>query len=312
MENQNPLISVIMPVLNVERYVHLAARSILEQTLGDLELLILDDGSVDRTLDICYGIAAKDSRVRVIEQPNSRISRLLNRGVKEARGKFLARMDGDDISLPHRFERQYHYLQNEGVDCIGTFARLIDPNGLHLTRVTTPVYHDDIFSRLLLGDGSSLIHASMFCRTHVISDVGMYDPSFDFVEDLELLLRIGQRYRLGNQPELLYYYRQHPRSVNHNFAFQQNHLRRKLLKQFRNRIGLLDVPEEYLQAEGPSDVKWPDRYRRWAWRLLLEEGNRGQAIRLMLEVLRTDPCNYSNLALLKSILKSTIFPREYW
>ncbi|HXE55221.1 MAG TPA: glycosyltransferase family A protein, partial [Tepidisphaeraceae bacterium] len=124
-----PQISVLMPVYNVERFVASAIDSILSQTFGDFELIITDDGSKDATPAIVQTYAARDSRVRLSQQPNAGITITLNRQIALARGPFLARMDGDDISLPTRFEKQLRFLQEHADHVlVGCQCLLIDPD----------------------------------------------------------------------------------------------------------------------------------------------------------------------------------------
>src|SRR5579864_9121964 len=99
-----PLISVIMPVRNLRKYIRSAMDSILTQTLGDFELILVDDRSTDGTSQIIAEYAARDSRIRIVPGTASGLGKALNLGVSQARAPLIARMDGDDISLPTRFE----------------------------------------------------------------------------------------------------------------------------------------------------------------------------------------------------------------
>ena len=111
MTSDSPLISVCMPVYNAERYAVAAIESILGQTLGDFEFLILDDGSTDSSLEILRRYAGLDPRIRVTSRPNRGVAASLNELVNQSRGEFLARMDADDIAVPERFARQVEYLR---------------------------------------------------------------------------------------------------------------------------------------------------------------------------------------------------------
>jgi len=104
--NHQPLISVIMPVFNGEKYLSLAIESILEQTFTDFEFIIINDGSTDDSEKII--LSYQDRRIRYIKnKENLNIGRTLNKGIDLAKGKYIARMDCDDISLPNRFERHF-------------------------------------------------------------------------------------------------------------------------------------------------------------------------------------------------------------
>src|SRR3954469_1098404 len=106
-----PAVSVIMPVYNARAYVAEAIDSVLAQTFGDFELILVDDGSTDGSLDILRGYEKRDPRVRVISRPNTGIVGALNDGLKLARGEFIARIDADDASLPNRFEKEIAFLR---------------------------------------------------------------------------------------------------------------------------------------------------------------------------------------------------------
>src|SRR5215470_4499377 len=106
----DPQVSVILPVYNSEQYLAAAVASILQQTFADFELLAIDGGSSDRSLDILREFAARDPRLRVVPQEGKGLVNALNQGVAKARGEFIARMDADDIAHSERFERQVAFL----------------------------------------------------------------------------------------------------------------------------------------------------------------------------------------------------------
>ena len=119
-------VTVLMPVYNGERYLREAIDSILDQSFRDFEFLILDDGSTDGTADIIRSY--RDERIRFLANPERlRLSGALNRGMAEARGSFIARMDADDIARPHRLARQLAFLRrNPEVGICGTCSRSSD------------------------------------------------------------------------------------------------------------------------------------------------------------------------------------------
>src|SRR5215204_6221112 len=140
-----PTVSVIMPAYNAKRYVAQTIRSVLAQTFGDFEFIIVDDGSTDGTLPILQRVANEDARLVVISRPNTGIVAALNDGIAKARGEFLARMDADDVCLPERFAKQVLYLR-EHPECVGvgTFVETIDPYGSVLDRLVHETEHDAI------------------------------------------------------------------------------------------------------------------------------------------------------------------------
>ena len=125
-----PLISVLIPVFNVEPFIQEAIQSIQLQTYSNLEIIIVDDCSTDSTYTICCEIAKSDSRIKLYRNSyNMKIARSLNFAFSKSNGDFIARMDGDDVSLPNKLEIQFNYLLlNQNVDLVGTNYLLVDEN----------------------------------------------------------------------------------------------------------------------------------------------------------------------------------------
>ena len=125
------LISIIMPVYNVEHFVSEAIDSILEQTYRNIEFIIVDDCSTDGTFEICQKYAKKDSRIKLFKnEKNSKIEYSLNRALENCTGKYIARMDGDDISECQRLEKMKNFLDNHlDIKLVGTSAITIDTHG---------------------------------------------------------------------------------------------------------------------------------------------------------------------------------------
>jgi len=122
-----PLISVVMPVYNTEKFVAEAIESILAQTFTDFEIIIIDDCSTDKSWQIIQDFSEKDQRIVTIQNSeNQGLARSLNKGLKIAKGQFIARMDADDISMPQRFEIQLDFLKNHpDVGVVGSTVKFI-------------------------------------------------------------------------------------------------------------------------------------------------------------------------------------------
>src|SRR5688572_20082581 len=127
-----PLVTVLMPVYNAEKYLREAMDSILKQTLTDFEFLIIDDGSKDNSVDIIN--AYTDPRIRLVKnEHNLGISKTLNRGIEMASAELIARMDADDISYPARLQNQYDYFQkNPECALLSTWARMVTEDNEHI------------------------------------------------------------------------------------------------------------------------------------------------------------------------------------
>ena len=202
-----PKISVIMPVHNGERFITEAIESILDQTFEDFELLVIDDGSTDRSCE--RATSFQDRRIRTIRQPHRGLPVTLNVGLREARAKWVARMDTDDISYPDRLQRQWEHLQldTSGIVVLGGGARLIDEHSADTGHaVTHPTDHSAIMRGLLFRTrGNFLLHPSVIILRSAALSVGGYRSILRVCEDVDLWLRLGRIGLLAalRQPVLL-------------------------------------------------------------------------------------------------------------
>ncbi|HEX8401094.1 MAG TPA: glycosyltransferase [Allosphingosinicella sp.] len=203
-----PTISVAMSVYNNAPYLASAIESILAQSFADFEFLIVNDGSSDGSAEIIDFHAAKDRRIRPIHQPNRGLVASLNLMLEQARAPLIARMDGDDIALPTRFERQLSFVRaNPDHDVVGTWTRDIDGTGAaraHASR-DQPTSHEAATAQL--ETGNPLCHPSVMMRRDTVLGVGGYHAAYRHCEDYDLWLRLSERTRLASIPERLMLYR---------------------------------------------------------------------------------------------------------
>ncbi|TVQ19765.1 MAG: glycosyltransferase family 2 protein [Leptolyngbya sp. DLM2.Bin15] len=218
----SPTVSVVLPVYNAERYVAQSIESVLSQTFTDFELLIGDDCSSDRSLDIINHYAAQDARIQVIQNPeNYGGGKTRNCLIAQAKGTYVAAMDADDISLPDRLALQVQFLEDHPeVVCLGGAHDLIDGDGRLLTRLHLPEQDEEIQSLALAGHGS-ICHPCAMIRRSVLKDLGGYDEAMISAQDLDLWLRLGERGQLANLPDAILKYRLHANSVSQNRSLEQ-------------------------------------------------------------------------------------------
>ena len=208
-----PLISVLMPVYNAERYLVAAMESVLGQTLPDFEFLIIDDGSTDRSRSILEQYASCDRRIRLVSRPNTGHARALNEMLAMARGELLARMDADDISLPDRFARQVRFLnEHPEVVCVGGAFDMIDAKGRFLTRSSALTDNESI-QRFMIHGNDALMHPTMMIRRIAMKRIGGYAEGAVPAETLDLALKLGEVGALANLAEPVLRYRIHSKSV---------------------------------------------------------------------------------------------------
>jgi hypothetical protein len=216
-----PRITVAMSVHNDAATVGAAIRSILAQTFGDFEFLIVNDGSTDGSDAIIDACAAVDPRIRAIHQPNRGLIASLNRLVAEARGDLIARMDGDDISLPERFAAQVAFLDahpDHGV--LGTNTNEIDEAD-RVTLCTDLHPLDHVAVAAALRHRSPVAHSSVMMRTAVVRAAGGYRAAYRHCEDYDLWLRLSEQTRIANLPERLLLYRRSSGQVSVRHVVEQ-------------------------------------------------------------------------------------------
>ena len=203
-----PMLSVCMPVYNAQAYVRQATESILNQTFGDFEFIIINDGSTDDSRKILEELARRDARIRLVSRPNTGYTKALNEALGMARAPYLARMDADDISLPDRFEKQLEYLRAHP-ECVLVGSRIltIDPFGSPLYEPRHKLVHEAIEAELLAGVGWAIVHPASMMVREVVDALGGYRPEMEPSEDLDLFLRLAEKGKIANLPEVLLHYR---------------------------------------------------------------------------------------------------------
>lgn len=302
----HPLVSVLMPAYNASRYVAEAVDSILAQTFADFEFLIVDDGSTDDTPQILKDYAARDGRIRVFTQPNGGVGAALNRGLSEARGEFIARMDADDVSLPHRLQREIDFLRGRP-DCVlvGSRVLLIDADGEPLFEMPgIPLEHEQI-DRLLMRADWAIVHPSTVMRREAVLRVGGYRADLVPVEDHDLFLRLAEIGRLANLPDVLLYYRKHPMNSVRVLADRRVGALSTVMNTAWERRGITDrtgYPTILPDADRDDPRRELKQKRNWGW-LCLRAGNVVAARKYAVAGLREAPLAYESWKLMVCVLR---------
>ncbi len=208
-----------MPVYNGRAFLGEALESIRQQTFVDWELVAVDDGSQDGSGSVLESFAATDRRIRILtNETNSGICAALNRGWREARGAYIARLDADDVALPDRLARQVEALDaHPSVAVVGSAAVLVDGNGRRISVARVPTSSRAIHATL--GHRNCVNHPSVTLRRSALEAVGGY--RFDHVEDYDLWLRLSERFDLLNLAEPLILYRLHAQQVSRRMLEEQ-------------------------------------------------------------------------------------------
>ena len=210
-----PRVTVVMPVFNGERFIGEAVASALASSFRDFELLVLDDGSSDGSLDAARRAAGGDPRLRIVALPHGGVAAARNAGLREARGGLIANLDSDDVMLPERLARQVAYLESHP-ECVAVGGRslVVDAAGKPLQVDGRLFTHEEIDQGLLDGHGGSLGSDTAMFRKHTALAVGGYEDKLSATgEDHDLWLRLAEVGRIANLPDVLNRYRVHDTNV---------------------------------------------------------------------------------------------------
>ena len=229
-----PRISVLLPVWNAERYVGETLASLRGQTFGDFEVVVVDDGSTDRTPEI-LAAQSGDPRVRIFRQENRGLVGALTAGLEHCRADYVARIDADDCAHPDRLRLQLEYLEKHpGVLALGSNLELIDECGRPAGLKDYPVGEER--ATAAMADGCSLAHPAVMMRKAAVVAAGGYRECCRHAEDYDLWLRLIEAGAVDNLPQRLLRYRVHAGSVTRKHGARQTmaamaarvaHLRRK-------------------------------------------------------------------------------------
>lgn len=207
-----PLVSVIMPVYNAEGFLAEAIESILQQSLADLELIIINDGSTDKSLEIINRYATQDERIKIITRPNLGLVKTLNEGIRNAMGQYIARQDADDISLKSRLREQVKYLSsNPSIALVGSNYYRINEDGQ--IQSVTNVFTKPADLKVSMVFSNQFGHGTVMARKKELLSSGGYKENYKHAEDYELWTRISRRHDIANIKKPLYKWRINTRGV---------------------------------------------------------------------------------------------------
>jgi glycosyltransferase involved in cell wall biosynthesis len=257
------MISVVLPAYNAATFLAEAIESILQQTFQEFELIIVDDGSTDNTLEI-INLYLSNPKVKVIKGEHKGLSCALNLGIAEAQYPWIARMDADDIALPDRFQRQVE------ASCLfpqvvawGTYAYYISANGKKLGLAASgPTSIEDFEDRRDDGHLVQLIHPTVILKKESLIAAGGYRTEFEPVEDLDLFNRMTAYGPVLAIPEPLLQYRIHNQSVSMKRFFFQRVLMRYIITSHRRSLAKLPSQTFEEFQEDYNHIFWLARLDR--------------------------------------------------
>jgi hypothetical protein len=299
-----PAVSVVLPVRDGGRFLADAIDSVRVQTFASFELLVIDDGSTDDSVSLARARAREDARIRVLSGRPRGIAHALNDGLRAARGRYVARLDADDLCAPQRLERQIAFLEaHDECVAVGSAVEVIDEEGETLAVSRFPAGHVDIVQGLLAGAACAFAHPSVMMKREAALAAGAYRPDLFPSEDLDLWLRLMERGELANLGEPLVRYRRHPGTVGARECRRQMATTAALVNAARARRGLapIAVPAAFGHASAAAT------YHFECVRLALASGNRAAVRRHAGACVRHAPTWWRSYAALAC---SWLLPRQ--
>jgi glycosyltransferase involved in cell wall biosynthesis len=269
----SPEVTILLPVHNGEGYLGQALDSVCAQSFGDFECIVIDDGSTDGTAMVVERHRRQDARVRSVRRAHGGAIAALNAGIELATGRYVARMDADDVSLPDRLATQVAFMNaHPDVGICGTWAKPLGGGFRDVWRVPT----DDATLRCQTLFRSPFAHPTVMLRGEFVAQERLrYDPEYEHAEDYELWARhLGtSRWRWANIPKPLVHVRLHGEQVSHRFHRAQSVQSRRIRAMQLTRLGFdptaaeLDLHEAIVAADPPGTTEFLNAAHLWLQRL---------------------------------------------
>lgn len=251
-----PQISIIIPAYNSEKTIRETINSVLAQTFSDLEIIIINDGSSDRTVEVIQEIS--DPRITIYSYPNGGPATSRNRGIKKSQGEYLSFIDGDDLWVPDKLEIQYQALQNNSQAAVAySGTDWIDERGNFLRHASAPGPSGNIYAYALLynlfGSGSNFLARREALFTVQESDQDTHSFFDEFTkpsEDWDLCIRLAKKYEFIAVPQVQILYRRSLNSLSSQLILQEQGTTRALKKAFSQ----APVNLQYLQQSSLTNI----------------------------------------------------------
>lgn len=264
------LVSVLMPVFNGEKYLEDGVKSILSQTFSDFELILVDDGSTDSSLELAEALAKQDSRVKIVKLPEHKnISVALNAGLEACSGKYVVRADADDWCYPDRLEKQVNFMEeNLEVAVSGGRIEICDESLRFLNYRKYPKTDSRVRKKIF--HFSPFAHPATIWRTDLMKQAGGYNESFEVAQDYDLYFRVGQLGKFANLDDVLIRLRTHKKSSSMKKGRRQEIVtlftRCKAAVEYGYKMSFSDKVYTVLQAA--SMLLIPSRLKFWIFNFI--------------------------------------------
>ena len=209
------MVSIVIPTYNSAQFITDTIQSVFVQTFTDWELIVVNDGSTDSTLNLLAGITHE--KLKILDIPNGGVSNARNTGYQHSNGSLVAFLDSDDIWLPDNLEKKVNYLKsNPDVGLVHSDTEIIDENGDTNGKVLRGK-EGEILDELLLWNETCIpAPSSILVRKEVISEVGGFNTDLSTAADQEFFFRVASKFRIGRIPSITWQYRVHPNNMHKN------------------------------------------------------------------------------------------------
>lgn len=305
-----PDISVIMSVYNGETYLEEAIESVLNQTFKNWELIVINDCSTDSTTEILSDFARRDDRIKVhTNEVNLRLPKSLNKAVSLAEGKYIARMDADDICLSDRLEKQYKFMEENSDIALSSCRFMTVKNGVYMSGGAGGRCDNQAIRAMLLV-ANPILHPGVIARAEVMRKFS-YDPTHTCTEDLELWTRMAmENQKIAILPECLLIYRLHDKQITSTTLERQHTEVLKIQEKYYG--ALLEKMGEDMQKFYISGIYFTEtadvgkflEYAKWIRRATAKNFPKNTVNYALLEVLAEyKRCGVSKTDILKAMLK---------
>jgi alpha-1,3-rhamnosyltransferase len=283
-----PLVTVIVPCFNHEKYIQLCIESIINQTYPEIELLVIDDGSSDACPSILQKLA-KQHNFDLVLQKNKGLSTTLNEAIARAKGKYICPIGSDDIMMLDKTEKQVGLMEAEPdiAVCGGNSLFIDSDNVISNKKQKFPASREVTFDNLFRFTGAGIVTPTAMLRKSVVIDEGCYDPSIP-IEDLYMWLKLSHRgHRMVRINDVLIYYRKH---ANNTYKNVERMIKSILiiLQPYENEEGFEQVKQHYLRSAFLSAAKQKqktlarDLLKQMSWRQRLSSNVISKAFKVFL------------------------------
>jgi glycosyltransferase involved in cell wall biosynthesis len=221
-----PLVSIIVPIYNCERFIAETLKSTIQQSFLDFEILIVDDGSTDRSRSIINEFVMIDSRVKYIYQENAGVSAARNNGFRHSKGQYIAFLDSDDVWLPENLRTKLERFKGGDIGLVHSDGLVIDQYS-QKTETILKGTEGNVLDAMLLWRGTQIPGpSSILVKREVLETVGLFDENLSTAADKDLFIRIASRYKIARIEQVTWYYRIHGSNMHKDIATMERDILR--------------------------------------------------------------------------------------